>query len=104
MATNYQSGVQVAESYNYDGNNRLTTTNRGGSLTSSRAYDPGGRVTQTENRENRGQNRGPTKPGTDDGFPETKSLTRPGFPGAFDVFLEAALRLRRSLFDLSGPA
>ncbi len=47
MATKYESGSQVAESYNYDANNRLTTTNRGGALTSSRAYDAAGQVTQT---------------------------------------------------------
>ena len=47
VATNYQGGVQVAESYNYDANNRLTTTNRGGQITSSRAYNAAGEVTQT---------------------------------------------------------
>ena len=38
-ATSYQSGSSVTESYTYDENNRLTTTNRSGSITSSRGYD-----------------------------------------------------------------
>ncbi len=45
-AASYQGGTLVTETYNYDGNNRLTTTSRGGQLTSSRTYDAAGRVLQ----------------------------------------------------------
>ena len=40
-------GVQVSEAYNYDGNNRLTTTTRGGQITSSREYDAAGQAWRT---------------------------------------------------------
>jgi YD repeat-containing protein len=40
----YEGGTFVQETYNYDGNNRLTTTSRNGALTSERRYDLAGRV------------------------------------------------------------
>ena len=46
-ATFYEGGALVSESYAYDGNNRLTTINRGGLTTSSRSYDAADRVTET---------------------------------------------------------
>lgn len=46
QATRYESGVAVAEAYTYDINNRLVSTNKSGNLTSSRAYDGAGRVTE----------------------------------------------------------
>jgi LysM repeat protein len=45
-ATSYQGGALATDSYTYDGNNRLVSTSRGGSLTSSRTYDWAGRVTE----------------------------------------------------------
>jgi YD repeat-containing protein len=47
MATSYQGGALVSEAYNYDANNRLTTTTRGGLTTSSREYDAAGQVWRT---------------------------------------------------------
>lgn len=46
-ATFYEGGALVNESYAYDGNNRLTSINRGGLTTSARSYDAADRVTQT---------------------------------------------------------
>jgi YD repeat-containing protein len=46
-ATFYVGGALVNEIYAYDGNNRLTSINRGGLTTSARSYDAADRVTQT---------------------------------------------------------
>lgn len=46
QATTYVNGTAVTESYTYDGNNRLTTTAKGGSTTSSRTYDAAGQLLQ----------------------------------------------------------
>jgi len=46
VATNYQGGALITESYNYDDDGRLTTTNRAGQTTSSRTYDLDGRATE----------------------------------------------------------
>ncbi len=46
IARSYISGTLTDDSYNYDADNRLITTNRAGSLTSARTYDDAGRVTQ----------------------------------------------------------
>jgi len=55
IARFYEGNNLVEESYVYDANNRLTSTNRAGLLTSARSYDDAGRVVEYSSFSNPGQ-------------------------------------------------
>jgi len=55
VARFFEGNSIVEESYLYDGNNRLVSTNRAGLLTSSREYDNAGRVIEYSTFSNPGQ-------------------------------------------------
>ena len=55
IARFYEGNNLVEESYVYDANNRLTSTNRAGLLTSARTYDDAGRVVEYSTFSNPGQ-------------------------------------------------